>query len=1212
MPILTARLLTARLAARVHQWAASVAARVSKPHYQRVATVLLGLLLLLCQMVSPDGNAPGGNPGAHTTAMGYNAFGDTVAITAPLGQRTLFGYDPDRNRTSVTDPLGRTTAYTFDLENRQTGVLQPDGSATLSGYDPAGNVITRTDALGRATLDTYDGANRLTQRQDGALPAPGSCQGAASFSPLLTDLAYDANGNPVALTQHSDSLPATRGTMGYDAADRLVVSADGADGAGATTYGYDAAGRPRSESIPGLSGLQTFTPDANGWDLTSAETAGCAAIPATPAACPPGAQSSSAFTYYENGLPREARLGASGVREQRTYDGQDRPTNLTADLPGGQPADGRGVGFVEDDQHDPQGRTASLHLQSGATTGDLFFRSSWEKVTYTPLGQLFKTFVSPSYAGDPRSRRPTGGEWRYGADGNIASALQTTCGAQQAQGCALAGMDTQFAYRAPTVPLAPGLPTPALLPNELATARFAPLTIDGAAGPVAYVEGFAYDNAGNTTDVWGVTPRSGRTALPQDHTSIAYDAAGRPGTITLDANIPGGNPQANERVIALHYNVRGERDRYTVTAYGSAAVRVDQQIAYQDGRVARVHVSGSQVAQAYSETVLYRQDGTPLELLYQRDGSQDVARYWYVVDTRGSVVALADAAGHMVNRYSYDEWGRLDTLDEYASYEAVPQPLRYRGYWDDGWNAVGTPWYAVSPYGQPTGFGPRPFAAHGHGNARQAAAPASSPSALLALAAPRLPLATDAVSGTREAQAAATGAQAQRLAQAAGLAPGAVGAMDLTPGTPRGEGQLYWYWVGGRSYDPALARYLQPDPAAADGARDYTYAHDDPLDYCQGGTCGGPQWPVIPGVPYNPDQLRLSPSYLTLFLDAVQSAAGAFLLLDGGAGGAGLGDEALIGGERTPLNDRQAGGCSCFPAATGVDTPRGRRAIATLHVGDTVLAEDPRTGTVTPEPVTAVIDDGIKPLLAVALSDGEAITVTANHPFWVDGGAQLSGPGWLQAANLRVGDRLHTANGRDVAVTGLRLGVGQAMVYTLTVARDHTFFVGSARVLVHNSNGEPCPGYVYPTNTRAHPSVEQRFPHGVGVTDTGDIAVEPYAKYIVRIRMRGNYSFGPDGDYGDSNEAIGKPRNWQLDGYTWHHGTDRTTMYLVPSELHARIQHTGGVEAIRRLGALTDPVQLMLPVEYPEYVFPRIDSISSRQIMRLYRGSRGLIDWGSN
>ncbi len=47
----------------------------------------------------------------------------------------------------------------------------------------------------------------------------------------------------------------------------------------------------------------------------------------------------------------------------------------------------------------------------------------------------------------------------------------------------------------------------------------------------------------------------------------------------------------------------------------------------------------------------------------------------------------------------------------------------------------------------------------------------------------------------------------------------------------------------------------------------------------------------------------------------------------------------------------------------------------------------------------AVIDDGVKPLLALALSDGEAITVTVDHPFYVDSGLFLRGSGWLQGGN---------------------------------------------------------------------------------------------------------------------------------------------------------------------------------------------------------------------
>jgi len=152
------------------------------------------------------------------------------------------------------------------------------------------------------------------------------------------------------------------------------------------------------------------------------------------------------------------------------------------------------------------------------------------------------------------------------------------------------------------------------------------------------------------------------------------------------------------------------------------------------------------------------------------------------------------------------------------------------------------------------------------------------------------------------------------------------------------------------------------------------------------------------------------------------------------------------------------GGCTCFPADTGVATPNGVQAIQTLRVGQQVLAEDPTTGVVAPKAVQAVIDDGIKALMALDLSDGEAITVTADHPFYVDRGALLTTAGWLHAGDLWPGDRLRTADGKDVTVAGLQRDVGHAEVYTLTVAHDHTFFVGTARVLVHNVDA--CPNIV--------------------------------------------------------------------------------------------------------------------------------------------------------
>ncbi len=70
--------------------------------------------------------------------------------------------------------------------------------------------------------------------------------------------------------------------------------------------------------------------------------------------------------------------------------------------------------------------------------------------------------------------------------------------------------------------------------------------------------------------------------------------------------------------------------------------------------------------QSYTDTYLYDQQGQPLELIRQTKSGSTLAtaRYWYEEDGRGNVVALTDASGSVVDRYSYDAWGPLTSSDQ--------------------------------------------------------------------------------------------------------------------------------------------------------------------------------------------------------------------------------------------------------------------------------------------------------------------------------------------------------------------------------------------------------------------------------------------------------------------------------------------------------------------------------------------------------------------
>ena len=207
------------------------------------------------------------------------------------------------------------------------------------------------------------------------------------------------------------------------------------------------------------------------------------------------------------------------------------------------------------------------------------------------------------------------------------------------------------------------------IPNEL--------TQMGATGdPLTKTTAYSYDGSGNVTSIANTAPANDKNALVQH---LSYDGQGRVNQVTyLDHS--NGNTTTT---ITIGYNADGQRSDYTFTPQGQPTL--DTQFQYRNGQLAQQRVISNTTANGpvviYTNTYLYGPQGEPLELLHAQPG-QTVARYWYILDGQGSVVALTDANGSVVDRYAYDSWGE-STSDDRTN-EHVPQQLRYKAqYYDE-------------------------------------------------------------------------------------------------------------------------------------------------------------------------------------------------------------------------------------------------------------------------------------------------------------------------------------------------------------------------------------------------------------------------------------------------------------------------------------------------------------------------------------------------
>ena len=138
--------------------------------------------------------------------------------------------------------------------------------------------------------------------------------------------------------------------------------------------------------------------------------------------------------------------------------------------------------------------------------------------------------------------------------------------------------------------------------------------------------------------------------------------------------------------------------------------------------------------------------------------------------------------------------------------------------------------------------------------------------------------------------------------------------------------------------------------------------------------------------------------------------------------------------------------CNSFTSDTLVETENGLRPINEIKIGDKVWAYDEETSEKSLQEVThLIIGEGLKNLVDITFENGELLTSTDEHPFYVDGR-------WVNAGDLEISDILMGLNSSSNSLSQIKFYDREQKVYNLTVANDHTYFVGKSRILTHNQN----------------------------------------------------------------------------------------------------------------------------------------------------------------
>ncbi|MEO5894048.1 MAG: RHS repeat-associated core domain-containing protein [Ferruginibacter sp.] len=580
----------------------------------------------------------------HTTNYTYDSRNLLLSETNAEGDQVRYEYDNAGNKTAVYYPNGNIVNIGYDLLNRVTKISDKAGLISEYTYDENSNKLSEKNALGNTVSYKYDFLNRLAFKYD-ALGNNWNYQ-------------YDENDNLVSVTDRRGKATVNA----YDSLDRMwkTTDATGAvtiysfdktgnqlavnDAKGNTTrYKYDLLNRDSVETFADNT-TKAYTYDLEGNVKTRKDNRGRTTSYAYDALNRPIARiypsSVDSFAYYANGLMQMAKNTAATIGF--TYDRADRLISETLN--------GKTTGYAYN---------VAAGIKTIAYPGGRVIQRQTDSRNYLKaIMENGKELAGFDYnaAGQNIAKRygnNTASTINYNSNGQI---IDLTYG------------PAQFASLAYTYDKE-GNPTTGQVLNRTSSSES--YTYDDINQLKSFSKGmlqslFDYDGTGNrsTAQINGTTATY-TTSKMNAYTNIVYGSTIAPaydlnGNITNDGRHNYSYDDENRMIAADG----GATATYAYDALGRRIKKVT------GTTTINYFFDGQQIIEEHNatdNTVATYVWGTWIDgIVCMRRNNND---YYYHTNNIGSVTAITNGAGAVVERYEYDAFGKLSVFN--ANYNPI-------------------------------------------------------------------------------------------------------------------------------------------------------------------------------------------------------------------------------------------------------------------------------------------------------------------------------------------------------------------------------------------------------------------------------------------------------------------------------------------------------------------------------------------------------------